>query len=75
MELTVDQICKYIGDAMECPCNYGFNGISVDEFMLENNEEWCDVNCSMFTHKDYAPCWKRFFETLAEKENNNGKTV
>lgn len=72
MDLTADQIIKYISDVMGAPCNYGFGDIQVDEFMYDNNVEWCEEHCSTTKDVSFEACWRRFFETLITLDNSEG---
>lgn len=72
MELTVDQIIKYISDSMGAPCNYGFGDIQVDEFMCDNNVEWCEEHCPATNNVNFEACWRRFFETLMMLDSTEG---
>ena len=71
-DLTADQIIKYISDAMGTPCNYGFGDIQVDEFMCDNNAEWCEKHCPTTKDVGFEACWRRFFETLIMLDNSEG---
>ena len=66
MELTANNIIKYIAEAMDFPCNYKFGDIDVAEFIYDNVEDWCETKCGTkeITCED---CWHKFFETLIEK--------
>lgn len=64
MELTANDIIKYIGAVMDQPCTYGFGELDVAEFMNEYNPEWCEAHCD---DENCEACWRKFFETLVEK--------
>lgn len=59
-------IIKWLAEAFENPCNYGFNQQDIAEFMGENCPEWCDENCGKVSNFE---CWKKYFEVLRSKEN------
>ena len=61
-----DFIIKWLAEAFENPCNYGFNQQDIAEFMGENCPEWCDENCGKVS--DFE-CWKKYFEILKSKES------
>lgn len=57
--ITIDFICETLADFFDEPCNYGFMGVDIDEFMTEIDDgDWCNDHCE---HHDPAECWKRFF--------------
>lgn len=69
IEATPDEDCTHpdadfiihlMADTFEQPCNVGINGISIDEWMLENEAEWCEEHCGKATHFD---CWKKFLSS------------
>ena len=70
MDLTANDIIKYIGAVMDQPCTYGFGELDVAEFMNEYNSEWCEAHCRKLTPRldeNCEACWRKFFETLVEK--------
>lgn len=68
MELTANDIIKYIGAVMDYPCEYSFGDIDVAEFMYEHAPGWCEHNCHLENENATCEdCWHKFFETLIEK--------
>jgi len=57
-------VYEILGDFFESPCNYGFVGESIDEYMMDHAELWCEDNCGRVAD---AACWQKFLELKIEE--------
>ena len=66
--LSIDFILKKLGEFFDEPCNWSLGGKDIDEYMLENCEEWCCENCGKASAVE---CWRKFFEILSREEQSH----
>jgi hypothetical protein len=58
-EEHVNAIYSVLARFWDVPCNYVFEGESVDECMLDNAGDWCEEFCGKIP--DFV-CWQKFIE-------------
>ena len=58
-EERLQGVYKWFGEAFESPCNYGFCGEDVKDFIDAHAPDWCEENCD---NEDLAHCWQKYFE-------------
>ena len=64
--LSADEIIKWLADNLGKPCDYGFGGMSVDEYMYEHEPGYCDKHCGMCTD---AECWRTFLTSAIKNQH------
>ena len=64
------KICKIIADNFAPPCIYDFDGIPDTMDFIDNNENFCDDNCSYSAENHYEPCWERFFKLMEDVQDD-----
>lgn len=48
------------------PCNFGFQGVGIDDFMFSECGDWCESNCESVPALE---CWKQFFKVWEERKS------
>lgn len=61
----LDFTLELLGELLDEPCNYSFDGEGLDEYMLEHCGEWCDENCGQISD---AECWRKYIETRFKED-------
>lgn len=69
IEPSADFICDKLAEWFDSPRNWSFDGMGdMDDFMNEHCGDWCGHNCGK---NDFAACWRKLFEVMANENNNN----
>lgn len=55
--VAIDTVSELFNN--EAPCNYGINGVSIDDFMYKECGDWCADNCGKVLSVE---CWKHFLK-------------
>lgn len=56
-------VSRLLMEESPCPCDLALLGEAVDEYMLDQCEDWCwcEKNCdTRFKENDYMPCWEKY---------------
>lgn len=61
----LDFTLELLGELLDEPCSYSFDGNGLDEYMFEHCGEWCNENCGKISA---AECWRKYIETRFKEE-------
>ena len=59
--VDIKSVSKILNEMFDTPCGYSFDGQSVDRYMFDKCEGWCNENC-IENIEDNTPCWEMFLK-------------